>query len=211
MMRIPNVGLRFQRYADGEFNYFEGVESCDECGCEIERGETFVHIELWNRRLGYGEVSLCSVQCERDYALTGLFHSRPTNINAISVGAQPKDSWVVLPSPPEYGGVVDWEVANSWQNDHKDLKGGDVRYRGQYARDPYQSFMSVEQKRAVMLETRDADGLSMSDFSDREKTLKIDLSEATTLSDLDLILKAQPIDAHNQVENDEKKRIGGGE
>ena len=191
MMRIPNVGLRFQRYADGEFNYFEGVESCDQCGSEIERGETFVHIELWNRRLGYGEVSLCSVQCERDYPLTGLFHSRPTNINAISVGAQPKDSWVVLPSPPEYGGVVDWEVANSWQNDHKDLKGGEVRYRGRYARDPDQSVMSVEDKHRVMLETRD-------------------LPDVEALPEhLDLVLKAVPIDSHSKLEDYQTIRIEG--
>ena len=204
MNRKPNIGVRFQRYADGEFNYFEGVESCDHCGCEIQSGDTFVHIELWNRRLGYGEVSLCSVDCERQYALGSLFSSRPTNINAIAVSAQPKDSWFLLPTPPEYGGVVDWSEANGWAG----KLGGEVRYRGRYARDPNQSVMTVEQKRDVMLETRDADGLSMADFSDREKTQKIGFSEEKTLSDLDLILNAKPIDAHNQVDNDEKKRIG---
>jgi hypothetical protein len=205
MNREPSVGVRFARYSDGEFNYFEKVDCCDRCARPIEPGETFVFIELWSRTVAYGEVSLCSVQCEQKYPV-GIWTSTPRILNAIAVTSPPKDSWLVLPSPPEYGGVIDWSEANNWGG----KMGGEVRYRGRYARDPEAMVMSEEHKRLVMIETRDAEGLSFADFSDREKTLNIDLSEATTISDLDLVLNAKPIDAHNQLGDDEKKQIGGG-
>lgn len=188
MNRDPSVGVRFSRYSDGEFNYFENVESCDRCGRPIEAGDTFVFVELWSRSVGYGEVSLCSVQCEQKYPV-GVWTSTPRIINAIAVTNPPKDSWLVLPSPPEYGPVIDWSEANDWGG----KLGGEVRYRGRYARDPDAMAMSDEHKRLVMLETRD-------------------LPDVEALPEhLELVLTAKPIEPHNQLGSDEKKQIGGRE
>ena len=181
----------------GKATYVIGPCKCSECKADIKVHTYGFYVESWARPEGFRDDLFCSIECAENRK--DLKKGKYTFYPVIVALRPPAASYRRYPMPPEYSGTVDWSE-------------GEVRRDStRYARDPDQSVMTVEQKRAVMLETRDADGLSMPDFSDREKTLKIDLSEATTLSDLDLILNAQPIDAHNQVENDEKKRIGGGE
>ena len=171
--------------------------TCTACNQNIRKPAIAIYVESWHETEGFREGVFCSPKCasqEKQYRI-GHYSSYAV----VVCSKPPKGSVRKLPTRPEHSGRVNWED-------------GEVRRdRTLHARDPDQSVMTLEQKRDVMLETRDADGLSMADFSDRERTEKIGFSEEKTLSDLDLILNAKPIDAHNQVENDEKKRIGGRE
>jgi len=201
MKRYPDFKIRFQRYTDGEANYYSGVESCDRCGSRIEDGDLFVHVQLWHRTKGYGELSLCSHACDRAYPLGEIAQSRTHDINAIAVDLQPEDTWVLLPMPPEYGGSIDWSEANSWSG----TLGGETRYHGRYARDPDTMNMHGEKP---LIPSKDADGLALADFS-KPGPKRIDVSDERTESDLDLIFSAKPIDAHSQLESNDKKQLEG--
>lgn len=187
---------KYELYLYDKMTMVLGPVTCSDCSEIIEPVGQAIYIEGWSRSQGFSDGLACSPECSLRMQHIGVRGQRYPYVVMV-VGSIPKGAVRKFLDPPVYGGRVDLQDASDYHNGE-----GEYRWRSNVSK---ADFMDMKGKTPV-IPARDAAGVSLSDLRTAEAAGTLPTIEED-LAELDLIFSATPIDAHTQVEGDEKKRL----
>lgn len=188
------MSLKYEMYRDEKDIVIVGSVVCSSCLNTIGPYNAAIYLESWHNGYGFREAVVCGPGCAEKHNDLKVGHHY--EIPVLVVKTKPDGAVRKVPEPPERGSPMDLTEASDY------FSGGAIRYESRVNK---ADFMDMKGQKPL-IPAQDAKGVSLSDLRSAQAEGRLPTIEED-LAELDLIFSAVPIDAHSQVEGDEKKRL----